>query len=141
MLSSTTNGKVAVKAWEALEEKTDLELKDLAADRREELFTFDKITAQPMTVLTSPAFTGSEKDGRRYSPFTTNIERLIPFRTITGRQSYFLDHEMIKEFGESFAVFKPILNQKPFQANRPEANGKEITLNYLTPHNKWSIHS
>jgi len=33
------------------------------------------------------------------------------------------------------------LNQKPFNSNRPEAEGKEITLNYLTPHNKWSIHS
>ena len=29
------------------------------------------------TVITSPAFTGSEKGGRRYSPFTTNVERLI----------------------------------------------------------------
>src|SRR5699024_10050100 len=106
MLSSTTNGKVAVKAWEALEEKTNLELKDLAADREGDLFTFDKITAQPKTVMTSPAFSGSEKDGRRYSPFTINIERLIPFRTITGRQAYFLDHELMKEFGESFAVYK-----------------------------------
>ena len=141
MLSSTTNGKVAVKAWEALEEVTELELKDLAEEREEELFTFEKITAQPMTVITSPAFSGSEKGGRRYSPFTTNIERLIPFRTITGRQSYFLDHEMMKEFGESFAVFKPILNHKPFRSKRPEVEGKEITLNYLTPHNKWSIHS
>ena len=141
MLSSTTNGKVAVKAWEALEEVTELELKDLAEEREEELFTFEKITAQPMTVITSPAFSGSEKGGRRYSPFTTNIERLIPFRTITGRQSYFLDHEMMKEFGESFAVFKPILNHKPFCSKRPEVEGKEITLNYLTPHNKWSIHS
>lgn len=67
MLSSTTNGKVAVKAWEALEEVTELELKDLAEEREEELFTFEKITAQPMTVITSPAFSGSEKGGRRYS--------------------------------------------------------------------------
>lgn len=141
MLSSTTNGKVAVKAWEALEEKTNLNLKDLADEREEELFTFDQITAQPKTVITSPAFSGSEKGGRRYSPFTTNIEKLIPFRTITGRQSYFLDHEMMKEFGESFAVFKPILNHKPFRSKRPDIEGKEITLNYLTPHNKWSVHS
>ncbi|GAB3060158.1 nitrate reductase subunit alpha [Virgibacillus ainsalahensis] len=141
MLSSTTNGKVAVKSWEALEKKTNLELKDLAEEREEELFTFDQITAQPKTVITSPAFSGSEKGGRRYSPFTTNIERMIPFRTITGRQSYFLDHEMMKEFGEMMAIYKPILNHKPFRAERPEVEGKEITLNYLTPHNKWSVHS
>lgn len=141
MLSSTTNGKVAVKAWEALEKQTNLQLKDLAADRAEELFTFDQITAQPKTVITSPAFTGSEKGGRRYSPFTTNIERKIPFRTLTGRQSFFLDHELMKEFGEQMAVYKPILNHQPFRTKRPEIEGKEIVLNYLTPHNKWSIHS
>ncbi|WAA09330.1 nitrate reductase subunit alpha [Fervidibacillus albus] len=140
-LSSTTNGKIAVRAWEALEEKTSLKLKDLAEDREGDEMTFAKITAQPQTVITSPAFSGSEKDGRRYSPFTTNIEKMIPFRTITGRQSYFLDHDLMKEFGESMAIFKPILNQKPFGANRPDKQGKEITLNYLTPHNKWSIHS
>src|SRR5699024_11353447 len=27
------------------------------------------------------------------------------------------------------------------RSQRPEKEGKEITLNYLTPHNKWSIHS
>lgn len=140
-LSSTSNGKMAVKAWEALEKKTDLELTDLAAEREEECFTFAQITAQPKTVITSPAFSGSEKGGRRYSPFTTNVERLIPWRTITGRQSFYLDHEMMQEFGEAMATFKPILQQKPFKKNRPDVEGKEIVLNYLTPHNKWSIHS
>lgn len=81
------------------------------------------------------------KGGRRYSPFTTNVERLIPWRTITGRQSFYLDHDMMKEFGETMATFKPILQHKPFRKSRPEVEGKEITLNYLTPHNKWSIHS
>lgn len=140
-LSSTSNGKMAVKAWEALEKKTNLELTDLAIEREEECFTFDQITAQPKTVITSPAFSGSEKGGRRYSPFTTNVERLIPWRTVTGRQSFYVDHEMMQEFGEAMATFKPILNIKPFRKNRPETEGKEIVLNYLTPHNKWSVHS
>ena len=48
---------------------------------------------------------------------------------------------MMKEFGETMATFKPILQHKPFRKSRPEVEGKEITLNYLTPHNKWSIHS
>ncbi|MFO1444799.1 nitrate reductase subunit alpha [Bacillus sp. Bva_UNVM-123] len=140
-LSSTSNGRMAVKAWEALEKKTDLKLTDLAAEREEECFTFAQITSQPKTVITSPAFSGSEKGGRRYSPFTTNVERLIPWRTITGRQSFYIDHEMMQEFGEAMATFKPILQQQPFKKNRPNAEGKEIVLNYLTPHNKWSIHS
>ena len=140
-LSSTTNGKVAVKAWEALEKKTDLSLADLAKEREEECFTFEQITAQPKTVITSPAFSGSEKGGRRYSPFTTNVERLIPWRTLTGRQSFYLDHELMHEFGEAMATFKPMLQHRPFSKKRPDAKGKEIILNYLTPHNKWSIHS
>lgn len=140
-LSSTTNGKVAVKAWEALEKKTSLELKDLASEREEECFTFEQITAQPKPVITSPAFSGSEKGGRRYSPFTTNVERLIPWRTLTGRQSFYVDHELMQEFGETMATFKPVLLHKPFKKGRPQVEGKEITLNYLTPHNKWSVHS
>ncbi|MFB5166341.1 nitrate reductase subunit alpha [Geobacillus sp. NFOSA3] len=140
-LSSTTNGKVAVKAWEALEKKTNLSLVDLAKEREEECFTFEQITAQPKTVITSPAFSGSEKGGRRYSPFTTNVERLIPWRTLTGRQSYYLDHELMHEFGEAMATFKPTLQHRPFSKKRPDVKGKEIVLNYLTPHNKWSIHS
>lgn len=140
-LSSTSNGKMAVKAWKSLEAQTDLKLSDLAEEREEECFTFAQITAQPKTVITSPAFSGSEKGGRRYSPFTTNVERLIPWRTVTGRQSFYVDHEMMQEFGEAMATFKPTLQPKPFRQNKHEVEGKEIVLNYLTPHNKWSIHS
>lgn len=142
-LSSTTNGKMAVRAWESLEKKTNLHLKDLAEERSEECFTFEEITSRPKTVITSPAFSGSEKGGRRYSPFTTNVERLIPWRTLTGRQQFYIDHEMLREFGETLATFKPTLKHTPFHPNskRPVQGGKEIVLNYLTPHNKWSIHS
>ncbi|HJV46910.1 MAG TPA: nitrate reductase subunit alpha [Bacillota bacterium] len=141
-LSSTSNGHIAVRAWESLEKKTNLELKDLAEERQEFVMSFDMITAQPQTVITSPAFSGSETGGRRYSPFTTNVEKMIPWRTLTGRQHFYLDHEMMFEWGEAFATFKPLLKHTPFRSNKgPVRNGKEITLNYLTPHNKWSIHS
>ncbi|HJV46318.1 MAG TPA: nitrate reductase subunit alpha [Bacillota bacterium] len=142
-LSSTTNGKMAVKAWESLEKKTNLHLKDLAEERAEECFTFDEITSRPKSVITSPAFSGSETGGRRYSPFTTNVEKRIPWRTLTGRQHYFVDHEMIAEFGENLATYKPILKHTPFHpsSKRPKVEGKEVMLNYLTPHSKWSIHS
>ncbi|OYD06673.1 nitrate reductase subunit alpha [Paludifilum halophilum] len=142
-LSSTTNGQLALRAWETLEQKTKLDLKDLAEGRGEDRFTFAQITAQPKTVITSPAFSGSEKGGRRYSPFTTNVERSIPWRTLTGRQHFYVDHEMMREFGEGLATYKPMLHHAPFhpEGHRPHVEGKEVTLNYLTPHNKWSIHS
>lgn len=93
-LSSASNGEVAVKAWGEMEQKTDVELKDLALERQNEHFTFEDVTVQPKEVLTTPAFTGSNK-GRRYSPFTINVERRKPWHTLTGRQHFYIDHEML----------------------------------------------
>lgn len=138
-LSTTTNGKVAVKAWKSLEKETGLTgLTKLAKDRENERFTFEQVAIQPRETITSPTFTGSNQN-RRYTPFTTSVEELVPFRTITGRQSFFLDHEMIRELGESMATYKPILDYLPIKNKL--GGTKEITLKYLTPHNKWSTHS
>lgn len=138
-LSTTTNGKVAVKAWKSLEKETGLkDLAKLAKDREQERFTFEEIATQPRETITSPTFTGSNQN-RRYTPFTTNVEERVPFRTITGRQSFFLDHEMMHEMGETMATYKPILDYLPIKNKL--GGTKEITLKYLTPHNKWSTHS
>ncbi|MBQ6758625.1 MAG: nitrate reductase subunit alpha, partial [Selenomonadaceae bacterium] len=138
-LSTTTNGKVAVRAWADLEKKTGLSnLTDLAADRESERFTFDMVAIQPRETITSPTFTGSNKN-RRYSPFTVSIEQLVPFRTVTGRQSFYIDHEMMFEWGEAMSVYKPILDFQPLKTTLNE--NREITLKFLTPHNKWSTHS
>ncbi len=142
-LSSTTNGSLAMKAWEKMEQKTGLKLKDLAIERAEEHISFDEITAQPRKVISSPVYSGTETGNRRYSPFTTNVERLIPWRTLTGRQHFYLDHETMFEFGEELPVFKAPLRKAAFfdRDHRPVTEGKEITLRYLTPHFKWSYHS
>lgn len=142
-LSSATNGKMAKKAWEAEEKKTGLQLKDITEDREAEHFKFFDITQQPKQVIPSPVFTGSNKDNKRYSPFTTSIERLVPFRTLTGRQHFYLDHEIMLEFGEGLPAYKPTLPTQPFAKHEkaPEVQGKEMTLIYLTPHGKWNIHS
>ena len=34
-----------------------------------------------------------------------------------------------------------VVKHRPFLNKRPDQEGKEIVLNYLTPHNKWSVHS
>ncbi|HJV45042.1 MAG TPA: nitrate reductase subunit alpha [Bacillota bacterium] len=142
-LSSTTNGSVAMKAWAAQEKKTGLKLKDLAEERSEEHIKFQEITAQPRKVLSSPVFSGTETGNRKYSPFTTNVDRLVPWRTLTGRQHFYLDHEMMIEFGEELPTFKAPLPKVVFYNydHKPEKQGKEIVLRYLTPHYKWSYHS
>ena len=138
-LSTTTNGKVAVRAWKDLEKKTGLsDLTKLASDRESERFTFEMVAIQPRETITSPTFTGSNQN-RRFTPFSVSIEQLVPFRTVTGRQSFYLDHEMMFEWGEAMSVYKPILDFKPLK--NPLKTSKEITLKFLTPHNKWSTHS
>ncbi|MDQ0215493.1 nitrate reductase alpha subunit [Oikeobacillus pervagus] len=142
-LSSTTNGQLAMKAWKALERKSGQSLTDLASERAEEHISFAEITAQPQKVISSPVFSGSETGNRRYSPFTTNIERMIPFRTLTGRQHFYLDHDLMLEFGEELPTFKAPLKKLAFYEHdrRPASGKQEITLKYLTPHFKWSFHS
>lgn len=141
-LSSATNGKMAVKAWEAEEKKTGVELMDIVKGREAETFSLADITAQPKEVIPTPVFSGANNN-RRYSPFTTNIERFVPFRTLTGRQHFYVDHEIMLEFGEGLPVFKPTLPTQAFAKHEtaPESEGKTITLRYLTPHGKWNIHS
>jgi nitrate reductase alpha subunit len=83
-----------------------------------------------------------ESRDRRYSPFTINIEREVPFRTLTGRQHLYLDHPGYIEFGEHLPTFKP----KPLPTQYAdlvvsEECGPTLMLNYLTPHGKWHIHS
>ncbi|WP_407638889.1 nitrate reductase subunit alpha [Bacillus niameyensis] len=142
-LSSATNGQLAMKAWDVVEKETGKQLKDLSSDRAGEHITFHDITTQPRKVITTPVFTGINKGNRRYSSFTQNIERKIPFRTLTGRQHFYLDHDIMQEFGEEMPIFKAPLKKMAFydKDRRPVMGGQEITLKYLTPHFKWSYHS
>jgi nitrate reductase / nitrite oxidoreductase, alpha subunit len=39
-------------------------------------------------------WSGLIENGRAYSPFTYNVERLVPWRTLTGRQHFYLDHPL-----------------------------------------------
>lgn len=142
-LSSATNGAVSQKAYDAAEQDTGVQLKDISADRAAEKFSFASITAQPREVIPTPVFTGSNRMGRRYSPFTTNIERLVPFRTLTGRQHFYIDHELFLEFGEALPVYKPTLPPMVFGPRDNQIIGGQdsLVLRYLTPHGKWNIHS
>lgn len=142
-LSSATNGRVSQKAFISAEETTGVELKDISADRAAERFTFAQITAQPREVIPTPVFSGSNKLGRRYSPFTTNIERMVPFRTLTGRQHFYLDHEMFLDFGEALPVYKPTLPPLVLGPHDTPVAGSDdsLVLRYLTPHGKWNIHT
>ncbi|MFP4874441.1 nitrate reductase subunit alpha [Mammaliicoccus sciuri] len=142
-VSSASNGKVSQKSYYDLEEQTGMTLKDISSERASEKITFQNITAQPREVIPTAVFPGSNKLGRRYSPFTTNIERLVPFRTLTGRQSYYIDHEVFLQFGENLPIYKPTLPPMVFGTKDKNIKGgvDTLVLRYLTPHGKWNIHS
>ncbi len=142
-LSGTTNGHLATQGFKTLEKRTGTLLHDLAAEHEGKLITFADTQAAPVPVITSPEWSGSETGGRRYSPFTINVERMKPWHTLTGRQHFYLDHDWMQELGEGLPVYRPPLNMTGlFGEPAIGATGElGVTVRYLTPHNKWSIHS
>jgi nitrate reductase / nitrite oxidoreductase, alpha subunit len=142
-LSGTTNGHLATQGFKTLEKRTGTRLHDLAAEHEGKQITFADTQASPQPVITSPEWSGSESGGRRYSPFTINVERLKPWHTLTGRQSFYLDHDWMTELGEGLPVYRPPLNMGALFSEPDIGSVGElgVTVRYLTPHNKWSIHS
>ena len=148
-LSGTTNGHLATQGFKTLEKRTGVKLADLAEEHEGKQITFADTQGPPVPVITSPEWSGSESGGRRYSPFTINVERLKPWHTLTGRMHFYLDHDWMTELGEGLPVYRPPLNMaslfaEPALGNVSDGSAGEVaglTLRYLTPHNKWSIHS
>ncbi len=142
-LSGTTNGALAVQGFETLERRTGTRLADLAREHEGKQISFADTQARPTPVITSPEWSGSEHGGRRYSPFVINVERGKPWHTLTGRQHFFVEHDWLDELGEQLPVYRPPLDmQALFGEPRLGSTGElGITVRYLTPHNKWSIHS
>ena len=120
-----------------------LPLADLAEPRAGDRITFQDTQTEPRTVLTSPEWSGIEAHGRRYAPFTINVERLKPWHTLSGRQHFYLDHAWIQELGDGLPTFHPPLHYRRHFGEQGlcEEGRLEVTLRYLTPHSKWSIHS
>ncbi len=142
-LAGTTNGHLATQGFKTLEKRTGTELHDLAAEHEGKRITFADTVAAPVPVITSPEWSGSETGGRRYSPFTINVERLKPWHTLTGRQHFYLDHDWMLELGESLPTYRPPLNMTALFGERAVGDTSElgVSVRYLTPHSKWSIHS
>jgi nitrate reductase / nitrite oxidoreductase, alpha subunit len=142
LLDPASNGELAQRAFQAEEHKTGVPLVDLAEGMRGVRYTFDDIVAQPRRVLTTPTWSGLVNKGRAYSPYTLNVERLVPWRTLTGRQHLYLDHEVYLQWGEMLPTYKPRPDHAMLdETSRTQAEAQGKLLNYITPHGKWSIHS
>jgi len=141
-LSSLSNGELTVRAYENMEKKTGLELADLAHGSKDVRMTYADLQAQPRRYNTSPLWSGLMDKGRAYAPYTYNTEKLVPWRTLTGRQHFYLDHEMYIAYGENLPTYKPAPKPELYGDLKQTLNeGDALVLNYLTPHGKWHIHS
>ncbi|MBX6329683.1 MAG: nitrate reductase subunit alpha [Pseudolabrys sp.] len=142
-LAPETNGEVAVKAWRALGKVTGRDHAHLAEAREDEKISFRDIQAQPRKIISSPTWSGIESEQVSYTAGYTNVNELIPWRTLSGRQQFYQDHRWFRDFGESLAVYRPPIDTRTVAAMLGKrGNGeREIVLNFITPHQKWGIHS
>ncbi|TDR32835.1 nitrate reductase subunit alpha [Hydromonas duriensis] len=142
-LAPETNGHVAVKAWEALGKTTGIDHTHLAKPREHDAIRFRDVQAQPRKIISSPIWSGLESEEVSYNAGYTNVHELIPWRTLTGRQQFYQDHQWMRAFGEGFCVYRPHVDLKTTDAVLGQhSNGNpEIVLNFITPHQKWGIHS
>ena len=142
-LAPETNGHVAKKAWQALGKATGRDHTHLINASEHTQIRFHDIVAQPRKIVTSPIWSGVESEEVCYTAGYTNVHELIPWRTLTGRQQFYQDHKWMRDFGAAFCVYRPAVDTKTTKkllGKMPNGN-PEITLNFLTPHQKWGIHS
>ncbi|WP_347265664.1 nitrate reductase subunit alpha [Paracoccus sp. (in: a-proteobacteria)] len=143
MLAPETNGEVAVKAWEALGKATGRDHTHLAAVKQDEKIRFRDIAAQPRKIISSPTWSGIESEEVCYNAGYTNVHELIPWRTLSGRQQLYQDHEWMRAFGETFVTWRPPVDLKTISPaiSQLKSGEKHVVLNFITPHQKWGIHS
>ncbi len=143
MLAPETNGEVAVKAWNALSKNTGREHAHLALSKEDEKIRFRDVAAQPRKIISSPTWSGIESEKVCYNAGYTNVHELIPWRTLSGRQQLYQDHLWMRAFGEGFCVYRPPIDTKTVKpVIDSKSNGNpQLVLNFITPHQKWGIHS
>jgi nitrate reductase alpha subunit len=141
-LAPETNGEAGYRAYRAEEERVGVALADLAEGTRGVRYTYKDLLQQPRRLLNSPIWTGITGEGRAYAAYCLNVERLVPWRTLTGRQHFYLDHEGYLAFGENLPTYKPRPDPYAFgDLDKSQPEGRTLRLNFLTPHAKWHIHS
>ncbi|MDP8244373.1 MAG: molybdopterin-dependent oxidoreductase [Candidatus Hinthialibacter antarcticus] len=93
--------------------------------------TYHNIQSGPkrFVKIDEEAWNSDIEEGRAYTPFTHQIEKKRPWRTLTGRQQFYIDHPWYLDLEEQLPVHK-----------EPQ-DDPEFPYYWNTPHGRWSIHS
>jgi len=92
--------------------------------------TYQNLQAHPKRFVATDEeiWTSDVEEGVAYTPFKHQVDKKKPWRTLTGRQQFYIDHPWFIEFGEQLPIYKEPLEEK-------------FPLYWNTPHGRWSIHS
>jgi len=142
-LAPETNGEVAVRAWDELGKATGIDHRHLALPKEDEKIRYRDIQAQPRKIISSPTWSGIESEHVCYNAGYTNVHELIPWRTLTGRQQLYQDHAWMRAFGEQLVLYRPPIDTKTIKPiiDEKDNGNRQVVLNFITPHQKWGIHS
>ena len=124
-LATVTNGELAYRSYKNMEEKVGLPLAHLAEKARSVRVDYKGLQSRPHRFVNSPMWSGLIDEGRPYSPFTYNVECQVPWRTLTGRQHFYLDHPGYLDFGEHLPTYKPKPQPKPPSPKRASESPRE----------------
>ncbi len=96
-------------------------------------FTYRELHERPKRFKqTDPAaWTSDIEEGVAYTPYKHHVEQKRPWRTLVGRQQFYVDHEWFLRLGEALPGHRDPV---------PEDDAK-YPLFWNTPHGRWSIHS
>ena len=142
-VSPETNGSLAYNSWDFVEKQSGVPCKQLSEEHRGDKLTFFDLQIQSRKTFTAPDWSGTENDEIPYIAFWQNINLNLPWRTLTGRQHFYQDHEWMRAFGQEFPQYRPPADQRALAGYQHAAdNGHPtIMLNFTTVHQKWGIHS
>jgi nitrate reductase alpha subunit len=104
----------------------------LAHSKETQGMTYHNLQEHPKRfVATDPeAWNSPIEEGVAYTPFKFQVDNKQPWRTLTGRQQFYIDHPWYLELGEALPVYK-----------EPVPENDAYPLYWNTPHGRWSIHS
>ena len=149
-MSGTTNGNSPRRASRPSKVRTGVRLADLAEEHEAEQITFADTQGPPGS---GDHLAGMVRIRDGWSPLLAVHHQRGTQEALAhpdGADALLLDHDWMTELGEGLPVYRPPLNMAALFAEPAVGNVSDgsagqgvegLTVRYLTPHNKWSIHS